>query len=197
MEDKKLNVEESLALIGRMIDNTRNRLVRNSGRPFLIWGYTTVLVTAAVSFAVWQTGNHSWNFLWLTIPLIGWLAMWLTRSRVTSQGRVYTFVDRVIVIVWAVTGATTIFVSLLTMFVTLKIPILFIVMLLIGMAVTVVCLIIRLTVGTATGIVCILLAPLLLFSTGWWTPLIFAGGFVLMNIIPGHVLNYKSKHTEK
>ncbi len=32
MEDKQLNAAESIALISRMIDNTRNRMLRNSGR---------------------------------------------------------------------------------------------------------------------------------------------------------------------
>ena len=45
MEDKQLNAAESIALISRMIDNTRNRMLRNSGRPFLVWGYVTVFTT--------------------------------------------------------------------------------------------------------------------------------------------------------
>lgn len=48
MEDRKLEAAESLALIGRMIENTRSRMVRNSGRPLLAWGYATVLTTLAV-----------------------------------------------------------------------------------------------------------------------------------------------------
>lgn len=48
MEDKQLNAAESIALISRMIDNTRNRMVRNSGRPFLVWGYVTVFTTLLV-----------------------------------------------------------------------------------------------------------------------------------------------------
>lgn len=42
MEEKRLDAAESLELISRMIRNTRQRLERHSGRPFLIWGYTTV-----------------------------------------------------------------------------------------------------------------------------------------------------------
>lgn len=53
MEDKQLNAAESIALISRMIDNTRNRMVRNSGRPFLVWGYVTVFTTLLVMGAVY------------------------------------------------------------------------------------------------------------------------------------------------
>ena len=44
MEDRKLEAAESLALIGRMIENTRSRMVRNSGRPLLAWGYALSLI---------------------------------------------------------------------------------------------------------------------------------------------------------
>ena len=53
MEDKQLNAAESIALISRMIENTRNRMLRNSGRPFLVWGYVTVFTTLLVMGAVY------------------------------------------------------------------------------------------------------------------------------------------------
>ena len=65
MEDRKLEAAESLALIGRMIENTRSRMVRNSGRPLLAWGYATVLTTLAVWGAVLYFQNPRWNYLWL------------------------------------------------------------------------------------------------------------------------------------
>ena len=47
-EDKKLNAAESLALIGRMIENTRNRMAGSAGLHLLTWGYVTVATTLAV-----------------------------------------------------------------------------------------------------------------------------------------------------
>ena len=41
MEERKLDARESMELISRMIQNTRNRLENHAGRPFLVWGYTT------------------------------------------------------------------------------------------------------------------------------------------------------------
>ena len=73
MEDRKLEAAESLALIGRMIENTRSRMVRNSGRPLLAWGYATVLTTLAVWGAVLYFQDPRWNYLWLMLPLLGWL----------------------------------------------------------------------------------------------------------------------------
>ena len=57
MEDKQLNAAESIALISRMIDNTRNRMVRNSGRPFLVWGYVTVFSWSWVRYTISRIRN--------------------------------------------------------------------------------------------------------------------------------------------
>ena len=77
MEDKQLNAAESIALISRMIDNTRNRMVRNSGRPFLVWGYVTVFTTLLVMGAVYYFQDPKWNILWMVHPVLGALLMWL------------------------------------------------------------------------------------------------------------------------
>ena len=193
MEDKKLDAAESFALISRMIENTRSRMVRNSGRPFLIWGYTTVAVTIAVWLAVWRTQNPQWNILWGALPLLGALLMWLTRDK-QAEGRVYTFVDRVINKIWLVIGLSAWFVGMLAMFGATRIPILFIILLLMGIGTTLTCLIIRFTPGVAGGIVGIALAPVTLLVPGGWVPGLFIAGFAAMMIVPGHILNYKSNH---
>ena len=46
MEERKLDTRESMELISRMIQNTRNRLENHAGRPFLVWGYTCLLYTS-------------------------------------------------------------------------------------------------------------------------------------------------------
>ena len=58
MEEKRLDTAESLALIGRMIENTRNDMERNAGRPFLVWGYVTLLTTLLVWGTVVQPASH-------------------------------------------------------------------------------------------------------------------------------------------
>ena len=68
MEDRKLDAAESLALIGRMIENTRSRMVRNAGRPFLAWGYATAATLIAVWAAVSCTGDVRWNYLGSCCP---------------------------------------------------------------------------------------------------------------------------------
>lgn len=159
MEDRKLEAAESLELIGRMIENTRSRIARNSGRPLLAWGYATVLTTLVVWGAVVGFQDPRWNFLWLLLPALGWLLMWLTRGKRT-EGEARTFVDRVIGNVWFVMGLTAMFVSLLTLFTPIRLPILFIILLIMGMGTAVTGLIIRFTPAVAGGAAAIVLAPL-------------------------------------
>lgn len=193
MEDRKLEAAESLALIGRMIENTRSRMVRNSGRPLLAWGYATVLTTLAVWGAVLYFQDPRWNYLWLMLPLLGWLLMWISREK-KPEGEVRTFVDRVIGNVWTVMGLSAWFVSMLALFMPMRLPILFIILLIMGMGTTVTGLIIRFTPTAVGGVAAIILAPFTLIAGNMWQPLLFIAGFVVMMIVPGHILNYKSNH---
>ena len=196
MEDRKLEAAESLELIGRMIENTRSRIVRNSGRPLLAWGYATVLTTLVVWGAVVGFQDPRWNFLWLLLPMLGWLLMWLTRGKRT-EGEARTFVDRVIGNVWFVMGLTAMFVSLLTLFTPIRLPILFIILLIMGMGTAVTGLIIRFTPAVAGGVAAIVLAPLTMLVGNMWQPLLFIVGFVVMMIVPGHILNHTSNHPQR
>ena len=157
MEDRKLEAAESLALIGRMIENTRSRMVRNSGRPLLAWGYATVLTTLAVWGAVLYFQDPRWNYLWLMLPLLGWLLMWISREK-KPEGEVRTFVDRVIGNVWTVMGLSAWFVSMLALFMPMRLPILFI---------------IRFTPTAVGGVAAIILAPFTLIAGDMWQPLLF------------------------
>ena len=60
MENKKLNEQESLALITQMIQNSKKGLVVGSGNSFLFWGYLTLAVSIAIFLLLYITGNQSW-----------------------------------------------------------------------------------------------------------------------------------------
>lgn len=191
MEEKKLEAAESLRLIGAMIEQTRNRLERNAGRPLLVWGYATVATTLLVWGAVAGFRDPSWNMLWLVLPLLGQLGMRLTRPQRT-EGEAHTFVDRVIGYVWLVMGLSAMFVSLLTLFTAIRLPILFIIVLMMGMGTAVTGLIIRFRPVIVGGFLAIALAPLMLVIPAPGQPLLFMAGFVVMMIVPGHILNHRS-----
>ena len=130
---------------------------------------------------------------WLMLPLLGWLLMWISREK-KPEGEVRTFVDRVIGNVWTVMGLSAWFVSMLALFTPMRLPILFIILLIMGMGTTVTGLIIRFTPTAVGGVAAIILAPFTLIAGNMWQPLLFIAGFVVMMIVPGHILNYKSNH---
>lgn len=195
--DRPLDAAENIALVGRMIDNTRSRMVRNAGRPFLIWGYATVVTTLAVWAAYALFPGRNWYYLWLLLPVFGTALSLLTMPK-ADGGRVYTFIDRVIGQVWLVMGLTAWFVSLLSVFGDMPVPILFVILLMMGMGQ-------QPSRGSSSassrppsaGPAAIILAPVSLAATGYWVPALFIAGFVAMMIVPGHILNYKSNHPKQ
>ncbi|MDD4417245.1 MAG: hypothetical protein PHH81_00210 [Bacteroides graminisolvens] len=192
MEDKVLTEKESLDLISQMIRNTRSRLEDNSGIPFLIWGYTTVIVAVIVWSLVTTSGNYLWHWLWFAIPVFG-RTLWLlhNKKQLNNRSRVITFVDRAISHVWMVFGIASFMISIIS-FLT-YIPILFIVLLTMGMATAITGLIIRFKPIIFSGFIGILFSPLCVIVRDTSSILIFAAIFVLMMVIPGHMLNYTAK----
>ena len=194
MEEKKLNEQESLELITQMIHNTKNRMETNCGMPFLLWGYTTVFVRLLVWFLVTSTQNYYWQYLWFLLPIIAGTGTYL--SVCNQQPSVKTHLDKVINYIWLVFGMAGFLVSLLAMFFW-KLPILFIVLLLMGMGTT----LSGWVRGYRTVIICGILGALssigCLFYPGFNQILIFAPVFIFMMVIPGHVLNHAARKQTK
>ena len=192
MEDKVLTEKESLDLISQMIRNTRSRLEDNSGIPFLIWGYTTVIVAVIVWSLVTTSGNYLWHWLWFAIPVFGG-TLWLLhyKKQLNNRSRAITFVDRAISHVWMVFGIASFMISIIALLT--YIPILFIVLLTMGMATAITGLMIRFKPIIFSGFIGILFSPLCVIVRDTSSILIFAAIFVLMMVIPGHMLNYTAK----
>lgn len=194
MEERSLNEKESLELITQMIQNTKNRMQDNCGIPFLIWGYTTVFVSLFVWFLVTTTQNYYWQYLWFLLPIIGGTGTYLSVRN--QQPAVKTHLDKVINYIWLVFGMAGFLVSLLAMFFW-KLPVLFIVLLLMGMGTTLT----GLVIGYKTVIICGVLGALssigCLFYQDFNQILIFAPVFVFMMVIPGHVLNHAARKQKK
>ena len=108
MEERKMNEAESLELITSMINDSRARMGRNFGTPFLIWGYTTVLVSIIQALIVAFVDDfmpYLWS--WGAIPLIGWpLMLCLNRQ---ERGAV-NYIDRCVGAVWTGIGIASVFI---------------------------------------------------------------------------------------
>lgn len=190
MEDRQLNEKESLKLIAHMIRNTQQRIEKGNGLPFLIWGYTTIAVSLAVWYLFSTTGNPRWNYLWFLIPIIGYpTMMWVLKKQ---EKGVTTYIDRIIAYVWIAFGVAGIVVSTSAIFLW-TLPILFIVVLMMGTGTAITGLIIKFKPIIFSGFAGILLSYLCIILKGYESILAFAFIFLVMMVIPGHILNYKSR----
>lgn len=102
MEGKRMNEAESLELITSMINDSRARMTKNLGTPFLIWGYTTVAVSicqAVILACVEEFYPYLWG--WFAIPVVGWLLMMLFNKQ---EKTVTNYIDRCINALWCAIG---------------------------------------------------------------------------------------------
>ncbi len=108
MEERKMNEAESFELITSMINDSRARMGRDFGTPFLIWGYTTVLVSIIQALIVTFVDDFMpYLLLWCAIPLIGWpLMLCLNRH---ERGAV-NYIDRCVGAVWTGIGIASVFI---------------------------------------------------------------------------------------
>lgn len=195
MEDKKMTEQESLELITRMINETQNRTARYAAYPLLIFGYLTVLVSLVIWYAYF-TGFHPWqiHLLWFILPLIGGPLTYLfMRKNRATEARNY--IDRVTGHIWTVFGTVALILSVLTFFV--RIDILFLIPLMMGMATMLSGMVSRYRVLQIAGAVGGLLSVSMLFVHSIDKLLIFAGIFVVMMVIPGHLFNKQIKQCLK
>jgi len=189
MEDRKLNEKESLELITQMIQNTRTKMEKNVGTPFLVWGYATVIVAYVIWYLIERTGNYNWNWLWFMITVVG-----STQLLVSAKKRVKmpkTYIDKILTYVWRVIGWSCFMVSCLAIIKPL--PILFLVLLLLGAGGMITGLITRCNAVTIGGLLGTLSSVGCLWLSGIDQILVFGTTFIFMCIIPGHVLNYKAR----
>ena len=194
VEKEDLNERESLELITRMIQNTKCRMAENAGMPFLLWGYMTVAVSLLVWFMLKQTGNADWNYLWFLLPLVAFPGtLWSGRKR---KKMVRTYVDRIIGYVWTVFGLSAFLLSCVAVF-WWDIPILFTILLLMGMGTALTGLIVGMKVVTVGGVLGALLSLGCFFIPGISQMLFFALAFVCMMVIPGHMMNRVASRDKK
>lgn len=198
MENKKLNEKESLELISQMINSTKQNLSIGSGNIFLLYGYISVIISIATFTLIYLTHNTQWNSLWFLMFLPIFYVIKNQKKR-----KLLSYTDKAIDSIWIVVGcmfalaATTI-----TTYVCIyKAYTLFQIMLPLGL--------IFISMGTATtGIIIkeiwLILTPIIGFiisifmllslncATNYWN-LLFGLSLFIMMIIPGYILNNKSK----
>lgn len=194
MEERRITEKESLELITRMIRETQDNVARYGAYPLLIWGYTTVLIAAGIWYLFMQTGDWRVNFFWFALPVIA-VPLTLYFSRKNGKRGTKNYIDRITTQIWTVFGVVAFCLSCLAF--VIPIDILFFISLMMGMASTLSGLVSKHKPLSTAGIIGIILSFSILFVGGMDKLLVFAAIFVVMMIIPGHILNKEMKQCLK
>ena len=201
MEKTHLTEAQSLELITSMINDSRSRLARNSGTPFLIWGYTTIAVSLFNALVLYSGWSYAWAWSWFALPVIGWIGMLLFNKHEPSARN---YIDRIVSTIWVVIGLS--FAWLFIAAVIFGCSISFLTVVIMGIGTVLTGCVIKHRTTTICGWAAMgasLLFPAIYyvaksggvgsFADFWiWGELVFfAIIFLVMMVIPGHILNHK------
>ena len=205
MEEKKMTERESLELITKMIERTRERYV-GDGNILLMWGYVTVTVAALVWIMLVATHNQAWNWLWFLIWIIGGTATPIMARRHQVKYGVKSYSDKLTDQIWTIVGYAAIVATLCCLgFMLIKgidswKMMLAFAMIIVPMAEMAQGIVVKEkslvtggAIGLASGIftLCCISGGVPL-GVRWFMPL-FIAAFTCMMIIPGHIINRKAR----
>lgn len=205
MEERKLTEKESLEIITSMITRTRERYI-GDGRIMLMWGYLTVVITAIIWTLIGVTHNPVWNWLWFLLWIIGGTLTPIMDKKMQHEKGFKNYSDIVTSRIWSTVGfsaivATAICLAFLlvggidawSMMFAIALVIVPFAEIASGIVVKEKTLIIGGAIGLSAGLftmACI--AGHVALYASWFMPL-FIIVWVVMMIIPGHIINYKAK----
>ena len=199
MEEKKLTDQESLELISQMIRSTRENMEVGRGNLFLYFGYFSAFLGIAIYILTALTSNGVWGFGWFLM-----FAFWGLLYYFSKKPAVVTYTDRAIRTVWKVIGYMFIISCLSIVLIgwfagqinfSVMMPLSLIYM---GMGTSMTGVIIR----NKTTVYLPLLAMVIPFymfvmmqngNPPCWWELLFSLAAIIIMVIPGHVLNAKSR----
>lgn len=204
MEEKKLTEQESLSIITEMISRTKERYIGN-GNIMLMWGWLTIAATGLVWALLAFTQNPLWNWLWFVIPAIGGVATPVMAKKSDRQQGVKTYADKISSQIWLAVSLIAIAASIVCIgfdFAGIYVwSLMFIYVLIIvpfaeiaqGLIVKEKSLVVGGACGMAVGLFttsCII--GHIALRAYWFLPT-FMLAFACMMLIPGYVINYKSR----
>lgn len=201
MKEKLFSEKDSLELISQMLKQTRQNLEVGSGNIFLYYGYAALVISLLVFVLVFFTENPVWAALWFIMFIASFL---IQRKAEKNKPHAITYMDKAISNTWSV-------LSVLFLLTVLAIVALgwymgrfeFVLMLPLsllyaGIGSSITGVIINVRALIYTPLVAFIIGIYMLVEllaggepTAYWH-LYFGMSFVLMMIIPGHLINRKS-----
>lgn len=211
MEEKKITEKESMAIISEMINRSNATRYISDGNFLLMWGYLTVAVTAAVWALIALTNHPAFNYLYFLVWIIGAAASKSMMRRRRNATGATTYADRLCAGIWSVVGYCFLAATILSVGFLLFagencwLSLMLISLLLVGFAEVAQGLVVRqntLLFGGGVGILagllflCVTIGNFSRLTPDFVYPT-FIVAFACMMIIPGHILNNKSKRDER
>lgn len=205
MKEKEITSQESMTIINEMIQRSKTCRLIGDGNILLMWGYLIVGVSALVWILLALTHNPAMNWFWF-LSFIGGIATPIMARKHRDKAGVTTYTDRICNAVWTIVGIISFVLALLCIGFLLFAgknawsSMLMLPLLIVGFAESVQGIVIREnslvwggTIGLLGGLftLCCIASGVLLYAY-WFMPM-FITLFALMMIIPGHILNYKSR----
>lgn len=202
MKENGFTEKESLELISQMIRQSKMNMEVGSGNILLYYGYSVVILAVAIFFLIQITHHFVWMSLWFLMFVPSILINWIGRK---SKPRVITHVDKAIDSVWSILGWLFLLsvigiVSVGGLVGNCNFALMLPLSLLyagIGISITGVIinfkLMIYMPLVAFSGAIYMLASLVANDSIGNWWNLLFAASFLIMMIIPGHLLNNKAK----
>lgn len=205
MEEKKLTEKESLELITQMINSSKQKMEVGNGNQFLYWGYFTAILSVLLFTLISLTNSYIWTWGWMLMFGVWPLIAYKKRQKPAA---VVTYTDKVINQVWQVMGwmfGFTFITSGVIEFILYHqanfITMLPLSLLYCGLGVSITGIIIQerwmIYSPLVAFIICIYMFTMLIHNEPvtivWY--LYFGFSFVIMMIIPGHILNHKGKQS--
>lgn len=204
MKENTFSEHESLELIAQMIRQSKRNMQVGSGNTFLYYGYTALILSVADYLLVHLTGEPIWWTLWflMFVP-----AVWIGANKKKSEACVVTHLDKMISSAWRILGAAFIlsvigiavigyFVGRIDFALMLPLSLLFA-----GIGTSITGIVYKFKWMTYTPLAAFVAAIYMLVSKetttaipDWWN-LLFGVSFLVMMIIPGHLLNHKIKES--
>lgn len=107
MEDKKLTPQESMALITKMIEDSKQRIATPDTRVSVMWATLSILTAVIVGILCLITHDPRYNYIWLAIPIIGY-PLNFSMGRKKAKRHEKTYVEYVNDGIWRIVGYITI-----------------------------------------------------------------------------------------
>ncbi|MCM1505160.1 MAG: hypothetical protein NC127_08180 [Muribaculum sp.] len=210
MQDKKLTPADSMELITTMIAATRRHFTKGEGNMLLFWGYLCVIVAVLsimCGYIQYGTGTDipfPSGLVWWAIPIIGIPYTIAINHKNRTKRKVVTYTDTMTITLWnyvlllaiaAIAIGMIFYISGFSVWYVMELFTFFVV----GMASSVQGIIIKEKSMIYGGAFSVLSGGFLiagLIGGCYWlqsySSYLFIISFIVMMIIPGHILNHKA-----